>query len=66
MSLVVVTWRNPSSSKLGTSLTMAGIAVGVALILVLLSLVAGIDGRSDTPTNKSTLPLYALSRDSCS
>ncbi len=36
-------WRNLSRRKLRTSLTVAGIVVGVALILVLLSLVAGID-----------------------
>jgi putative ABC transport system permease protein len=36
-------WRNLSRRKLRTSLTVAGIIVGVALILVLLSLVAGID-----------------------
>ena len=36
-------WRNLSRRKLRTGLTVAGIAVGVALILVLLSLVAGID-----------------------
>ena len=43
MSLVVMAWRNLSRRKLRTGLTVAGIAVGVALILVLLSLVAGID-----------------------
>jgi putative ABC transport system permease protein len=43
MSLVLMAWRNLSRRKLRTGLTVAGIAVGVALILVLLSLVAGID-----------------------
>lgn len=43
MSLVVMAWRNLSRRKLRTGLTVAGIAVGVALILVLLSLVAGVD-----------------------
>jgi putative ABC transport system permease protein len=40
---MVMAWRNLSRRKLRTGLTVAGIAVGVALILVLLSLVAGID-----------------------
>jgi ABC-type antimicrobial peptide transport system permease subunit len=43
MSLVVMAWRNLSSRKLRTGSMVAGITVGVALILVLLSLVAGID-----------------------
>jgi putative ABC transport system permease protein len=36
-------WRNLSRRKLRTGLTVAGIFVGVALILILLSLIAGID-----------------------
>lgn len=43
MSAVAMTWRNLSRRKMRVGLTVAGIAVGVALILVLLSLVAGID-----------------------
>jgi putative ABC transport system permease protein len=38
-------WRNLSRRRLRTGLTVAGITVGVALILVLLSLVAGIDAQ---------------------
>jgi putative ABC transport system permease protein len=36
-------WRNLSRRKLRTALTIGGITVGVALIIVLLSLAAGID-----------------------
>jgi len=45
MSAIAMTWRNLSRRKLRVGLTVAGIAVGVALILVLLSLVAGIDAQ---------------------
>jgi putative ABC transport system permease protein len=48
MSAVAMTWRNLSRRKLRVGLTVAGIAVGVALILVLLSLVAGIDAQVRT------------------
>ena len=40
---MVMAWRNLSRRKLRTGLTIGGIFVGVALILVLLSLVAGIE-----------------------
>ena len=43
MSTMVMAWRNISRRKLRTGLTIGGIFVGVALILVLLSLVAGIE-----------------------
>ena len=43
MSLFTMAWRNLSRRKLRTALTVGGITVGVALILVLLSLVAGIE-----------------------
>jgi putative ABC transport system permease protein len=42
---MMMAWRNLSRRKLRTALTVAGITVGVALILVLLSLVAGIDAQ---------------------
>jgi len=45
---MVMAWRNLSRRKLRTSLTVAGIIVGVAFILVLLSLVAGIDAQVRT------------------
>jgi len=48
MSAVAMTWRNLSRCKLRVGLTVAGMAVGVALILVLLSLVAGIDAQVRT------------------
>ena len=48
MSAIAMTWRNLSRRKLRVGLTVAGIAVGVALILVLLSLVAGIDAQVRT------------------
>jgi putative ABC transport system permease protein len=48
MSAIAMAWRNLSRRKLRVGLTIAGIAVGVALILVLLSLVAGIDARVRT------------------
>lgn len=48
MSTVAMTWRNLSRRKLRVGLTIAGITVGVSLILVLLSLVAGIDAQVRT------------------
>ncbi len=41
MSLTKMAWRNLSRRKLRTGLTVAGIAVGVALVFVLLSMAAG-------------------------
>jgi ABC-type antimicrobial peptide transport system permease subunit len=47
MSLVVMAWRNLFRRKLRTGLTVAGIAVGVALILVLFSFVAPAGAQID-------------------